>query len=379
MAIGGNLRTMPFADLLQWVSQSRKTGTLVIDGVRVTKKIYFRDGVVVAAASDNPKEFLSYYLVGWGVIKETELEELLDMQNKHGVLLGEMLIIIGRLSEDELKHILLVKTQETILELFLWDEGKFRFLDSILPTKQFVPLDLCVDVLVMEGVRRKDEIDRMHPVIPASTWVPRVLRPLDESQLSPLDRFICREIDGERSIEKIALAARVAEFSVMQFVFEGVKHGFFEVASPSQGEQTIPGFSKHSWRALLKKGEDELAQGELVKAYESLQNLRKKYEAHREIQQLATALEHRIREALEDRKLDEAAILEVALPVREVTQMPFSPLEGFVLSRVNGQYTVDEILTQLPCPGLYGKLLIDALIRGGVLTIKDALARPSES
>ncbi|NOZ78938.1 MAG: DUF4388 domain-containing protein [Acidobacteria bacterium] len=364
---------MPFADLLQWVSQSRKTGTLVVDGVRMTKKIYFRDGVVVAAASDSPKEFLSYYLVGWGIIEETELEELLDMQNKHGVLLGEMLTIIGRLSEDELKHILLVKTQETILELFLWEEGEFRFLDNILPTKQFVPLDLSVDVLVMEGVRRKDEIDRMRPVIPSSTWIPRVLRPLDESQLGPEDRYILLEINGEKSIEKIALAARVAEFSVMLFVFEGVKQGFFEVAPPSEGDQPIPGFSKHSWRVLLKKGEDELAQGDLLEAYESLQNLRKKYQDHREIQQLATALENRIQVALGDRKLNETAILELALPVGEVTKMPFSPLEGFVLSRVNGQYTVGEILTLLPCPALHGKILLDSLIRAGVLAVKDVL------
>ena len=361
---------MPFADLLQWVSQSRKTGTLIIEGVRVTKKIYFRDGLVIAAASDNPKEFLSYYLVGWGIIGETELEELLDMQNKHGVLLGEMLSIIGRLSQDELNHILLIKTEEAILELFVWDEGEFRFLDNILPTKQFVPLNLQVDVLVMEGVRRKDEIERIRPVIPASSWIPRVVKPFDESQLSPMDRVMAREIDGEKSIEKIALTARVAEFAVMELIFEGVKLGFFEVHPPSEEEQSIPGFSKHSWRVLLKKGEDELAQGDLLKAYESLEELRKKYEDHQEIQQLATALEGRIKEALESRRIDGKAVLELARPASELTQMPFGPLEGFVISRVNGIYTLGEILTQLPCSHVQGELLIDALIRDGVLAVK---------
>ena len=48
MTISGNLRTMPFADLLQWVSQSRKTGTLAIEGEPYNKKIYFRNGLVVA-------------------------------------------------------------------------------------------------------------------------------------------------------------------------------------------------------------------------------------------------------------------------------------------------------------------------------------------
>ncbi|MCK5378654.1 MAG: DUF4388 domain-containing protein, partial [Acidobacteria bacterium] len=87
---------MPFPDLLQWVSQSRKTGTLAIDGPSVKKKLYFREGRVVASASDNPREFLGYYLVGWGFVAEDELQELLDMQERHGALLGELLVIIGR-------------------------------------------------------------------------------------------------------------------------------------------------------------------------------------------------------------------------------------------------------------------------------------------
>jgi hypothetical protein len=44
---------MPFADLLQWVSQSRKTGTLSVEGEPHNKKIYFRDGLIAAASSEN--------------------------------------------------------------------------------------------------------------------------------------------------------------------------------------------------------------------------------------------------------------------------------------------------------------------------------------
>ena len=32
MSVSGNLRTMPLPDVLQWVAQSRKTGTLVLEG-----------------------------------------------------------------------------------------------------------------------------------------------------------------------------------------------------------------------------------------------------------------------------------------------------------------------------------------------------------
>ncbi len=111
MSISGNLRTMPFADLMQWVAQSRKTGTLVVEGPQFQKKIYFVDGAITASASENPKEFLSYYLVGWGVLDEDELEHMFQLQERHGTLLGELLVVVGRLSREELDPLLRVKTE----------------------------------------------------------------------------------------------------------------------------------------------------------------------------------------------------------------------------------------------------------------------------
>ena len=74
MAVSGNLRTMPFPDLMQWISVSRKTGTLVIKGQRYTKKILFQTGLVSAVTSNNPREHLGYYLVGWGILTEEEFQ-----------------------------------------------------------------------------------------------------------------------------------------------------------------------------------------------------------------------------------------------------------------------------------------------------------------
>ena len=67
------------------------------------------------------------------------------MQDRHGTLLGELLVIVGHLTRDELINILHVKTEEAIYELFLWQEGDFRFLENILPAKKFQPLNLPVD------------------------------------------------------------------------------------------------------------------------------------------------------------------------------------------------------------------------------------------
>ncbi len=361
---------MPFADLLQWISQSRKTGTLVVDGETFSKRVYFRDGSVVAAASDNPKEFLSYYLVGWGFVDEDELQELLDMQERHGTMLGELLVIVGRLTREELQHILEVKTGEAIYDLFVWKEGDFRFLDNILPAKRFQPLNLAVDMLVLEGVRRSDEWERIRTVIPEGSWIPKLIRAVEVKSLGPDELAILREINGKNSVERIALNCRTPEFFVANFVFQGLKHGLFQLLPPQEADTEIPGFSQGSWRVLLKTGERLVEQDQLLEAWDRARELRTKYGDQAEIAELATALEKKIEEVLAERDLVNEAVPELAIPPAELPNLSCSPEEGFVLSRVNGSYNLGQVLQLLPGSEIEKRLLVDALVRRGVLRLR---------
>lgn len=370
MSISGNLRTMPFADLLQWVSQSRKTGTLAVEGDPYNKKIYFRSGLVVAASSENPKEFLGYYLVGWGFLGEEELGQLLDMQDRHGTLLGELLVIIGRLSREELVHILTVKTEETIFELFLWDEGDFRFLENILPAKKFQPLNLPVDTVILEGVRRKDEWERSRSHIPDSSWRPKLVRAVDVQQLGPTELSILREINGNNSIEEIALACRLALFHVLNFVYQGSVHGLFKLLPPRQEEVTIPGFSESSWRVLVKQAERLIADGDLKGANRRIAELQEKYGDHREVAEHAAGLKRTIDRKMEELDLPDDAVLEIAVPLAQLTTLSCSPQEGFLLSRVNGVYRLAEIIQMVPESAVDVRLMADSLIRRRILKVR---------
>ncbi|MCP4657088.1 MAG: DUF4388 domain-containing protein, partial [bacterium] len=68
MGISGNLKTMVLAELLQWLSQGQKTGTLVIDNGKIEKKIFFAEGVIISSASTDPKEYLGHFLASHGHI-----------------------------------------------------------------------------------------------------------------------------------------------------------------------------------------------------------------------------------------------------------------------------------------------------------------------
>src|SRR3954469_12975046 len=73
MGIVGNLRTMQLEELLQWLSQSKKSGTLEIVHGKVEKKIFFKDGLILSSASNKPEEYLGHFLMSHGLINEGQL------------------------------------------------------------------------------------------------------------------------------------------------------------------------------------------------------------------------------------------------------------------------------------------------------------------
>nr|HPK67111.1 DUF4388 domain-containing protein [Thermoanaerobaculia bacterium] len=166
MGITGNLRTMELAELFQWLSQARKTGTLVVRNATVEKRVIFQDGRILTSSSTDPNEYLGNFLVNHGYLTELELTRAMQMQESSRMLLGKILVTLGVISEEDLHRMLRLKCEESLYELFTWPEGEFRFLDGELPAQALVPLSLDVTAVVFEGMQRVDEWRRLRELIP---------------------------------------------------------------------------------------------------------------------------------------------------------------------------------------------------------------------
>jgi hypothetical protein len=79
---------MAFPDLLQWVSQARKTGALSVQHDTLVKRLFLREGVVVSSGSNDPREFLGQVMVSQQLLSESQLKEAFDIQEKTHVMLG---------------------------------------------------------------------------------------------------------------------------------------------------------------------------------------------------------------------------------------------------------------------------------------------------
>ena len=235
MAIAGNLRTMQLSELLQWLSTGLKSGTLVVRGAPGEKRIYFENGRVTSSSSTLEREHLGRFLVGFGFITEEELIRALEVQQESRILLGKILVMIGAIKEAELADLVRLKAAETIYDIFLWTEGSFAFIDGEVPQLPMVPISSDVTGIVMEGLRRYDEWQRIRTKIASMRQIPTVILPV-ETTLGDREKLIVGAVNGRRAIDQIALETHNPEFHVAKLVYDLMQSG--HVAMTGEREET---------------------------------------------------------------------------------------------------------------------------------------------
>ena len=233
MAISGNIKTMALAELLQWLASGQKTGTLVIDNDEIEKKIFFEGGVIIGSASTDPKEYLGHFLAGYGYITKDQADEAVRRQQDENKLIGQILVDMGVMQEEDLQQMLQLKAEESVYDLFTWEAGDFEFFDSDLPANLRIRMRLDVQWIVLEGSRRLDEWQKVKQYVPSPKAVPVTV--VDITTIPELEEFeerLLSWIDDDRTVEEISEGAQVALFQVAQTFAEHVAKGYIKMVRP---------------------------------------------------------------------------------------------------------------------------------------------------
>jgi hypothetical protein len=364
MALSGNLRTMDLSEVLQWISTGHKTGTLHLERRSVQKKIVFRRGVIYTSYSNDPRESLGQFLVRDGLITEEQLFRALLQQEQEGALLGAILVTTGILGEDALRDSLRRKAEETIYDLFLWPEGRFELKEGELPT--LIEINMDVTGVILEGIRRVDEWARIREAFGS----PLASFEVKEGGAKPADPAEARalELAAEgRTLAEIALDMHRSEFDAASLLFSLHERGLV-VAAPAAREppadlvgtihDLLAGGTK---RLEERRYEEAMAAFEEVLAIDRLNQNAKKG--------LIAVVEARGRDrALRKVPLEKVPVL--CVDMAELTRQNFDPQEGFVLSRVNGEWDVRSILKLCPMGEDAALLIVSRLLERKVIRLQ---------
>lgn len=369
MALSGNLRTMLPGDLLQWLSLGQKTGTLVISNKRVEKKIFFRNGRVISSASNDPREYLGQFLMSHGYLTEPELRKAMEVQTQSGILLGKILVMIDVIGEKDLQRFMRLKAEEEIYDIFLWHDGDFYFVDDQLPQMEMIPLQVDVTGIIMEGTRRVDEWSRIREIIPNEAVVPvpsgeMAVAPKvdDEDEDEDVQAQVIRAIDGKRTIAEIVLESRSSAFTVSSIVCALIRRKQATLVDPSEQKAALvaeesaperitarPEFNEDDEiQALLNAAQAALKQRDFEKTQRLLRAAQNLDPNHPKVRTAIKGAETVITNELRTAGLNDSRVPTVAKSIDEITQMNFSPNEGFILSRINGQWDIGSLIKISP-------------------------------
>ena len=371
MSITGNHKTMELAELLQWLSQGRKSGTLYINNGKVEKRIFFEQGTIVSSAASDPKEYLGHFLVSHGFIDELTLAKAMEMQEENKMLLGKILLTIGAISETDLDRMLRLKAEESIYEIFTWTEGEFRFTDGDLPDYHMWPLSLSVTAVVLEGHQRVDEWKQIRARIPNSSVVPVAIRELRSAERDPGVEKILGLIDDDRSVQEIALHTHSGEFHVCRVLYEQIRAGSLKVVRPRQvkaEEAPAPrqdNGDKVDADALLRVAVQHIENREFARAIRHLRAAQNLEPDSKRIKQSVEAAEKRIAVAIRQDGIDMEAVPLLNCDLAALDNLDISPQQGFILTRVNGTYDIQTILKITPVPPLEAQVMFWKLHQAG--------------
>jgi hypothetical protein len=383
MALSGNLRTMLPGDLLQWLSLGQKTGTLVISNSRVEKKIFFRNGRVISSASNDPREYLGQFLMSHGYLTEPELKKAMEVQQQSGILLGKILVMIEVITEPDLQRFMRLKAEEEIYDIFLWNDGDFYFVDDELPHMEMIPLHVDVTGIIMEGTRRVDEWARIRESIPNEAVIPVLMREVDYTELEEVEEPIVRAIDGKRTIADIVLESRSSAFTISSTVAALVRHGFARLVDPSTQKmaklaedletpqpQVRAEFNEDDEILSLLNGAQTALRGrDFEKTQRLLRAAQNLDPNHPKIRTAIKGAETVILGELRGQGLLETKVPKVAKPLEEITQMNFTPNEGFILSRINGTWDIGSLIKISPIRETDAMLIFYKLWKDGIIAL----------
>jgi hypothetical protein len=366
MSLIGNLRTMSLPDILQWIAVGRKIGTLHLERRSIQKRIVFREGNISTSWSNDPRESLGQFLIREGRISEEQLFRALSRQEEEGTLLGGILLEEGIVDADALREVLRLKAEETIYDIFLWPEGQFEFKEGELPRDTLVNIDVGVTEVVLEGIRRVDEWGRIRRVFPSSATG---FKPGGSPPENALERAVVGLVEMRKTLGEIALELRRSEFDASAILFELAAREVISV-DPNVPDETSATDTVGAIRELLAIAYQRLQERRYesaFKAYEKVLSLdRLNQHAKKGLLTVAEARERdRARKSI---PLDKIPVLKIDMAA--LTREKFEPQEGFVISRINGEWDVQSILKICPMAEEEALLIFARLLDRNVIELR---------
>jgi Domain of unknown function (DUF4388) len=231
----GDLAHVPPTDLLNFLHQGRQSGVLYARSEGVERALVLDDGNVSWGVSSSPAERFGEILARNGMLDREELARALKAQAGAGSTgrIGEVLVERGAFAREDLPRALRVQVVEIFLALLVARRGEFLLFGGF--DRAMLPVSAGIDTeaLLLDGLRRMDEMERFRARIPGPDARPRRTgKALDGGGEVPGASEIVALSDGMRTLGEIAARTALGEFETTKAVFKLLDSGHLSLSPP---------------------------------------------------------------------------------------------------------------------------------------------------
>lgn len=229
--LAGDLAEMQPSDLLNCLHQGRRTGVLSTRSQGVDRALVLLDGDVAWACSSSPGEILLELLPRLGLVDRARLTAAIGLRGagRSQRDTAQLLVERGVLTPDEMRRALRHQVVEIFLGLLVARSGSFVFLRGVDRSALPVVLGLDMQAILLDGLRRLDEMELYRTVIPRPDLAPRRTGKSADGEITPQGHKLLALADGTRTVADLALATALGEFEATKAAYALVQRGLLKV------------------------------------------------------------------------------------------------------------------------------------------------------
>lgn len=207
-------------EAINFVNSARQSGNLIFlsDGVR--KTLYFQSGEVRGASSNRIEDRLGEIMYRFGALSRETLDKALEVSRRRRRPLGNYLLDEGIISQADLYRYVKRQVEEIFYSTLCIATGQFvltRFKDEKLPS----PISLNAQSLLMEGLRRMDEMAYFQQKIPdADTQLVQTRSGSKPPELKGKTKAVYDTLAQPCSVEHITHICRLGDFETLKVLFK---------------------------------------------------------------------------------------------------------------------------------------------------------------
>jgi hypothetical protein len=250
----GSLDAFSLPDIFQLLSFTKKSGGLHLSRAATHGCVYFRDGAVTGASSDDGRQALARRLVATVAIGDAELNAAVERAAVNGIGVARALLDAGAVDLDFLRNLGAEQAVDAVFDLLRWTEGDFSFtVDE--PGPDDVGFALGVEPLVNDARSRLESWDHACRVIPSPETVlalPVALR--EDLHMTRGEWAMLALVDGRRNVADLVGLAGRGDYAVVSQLAALIERGLLSVRTPDAEEGALALARRHAILARLETG-----------------------------------------------------------------------------------------------------------------------------